>query len=899
MKKILFITSFLLGISFFTFGQNNNSEVEQYQKLKKEGSLPINFKFSNPEIFTPRENKKPKGPNDKSSNCGCYVAPDGTYTLAMTANDDGSTAALPIPFNFCLYGTNYTSLYINNNGNVSFGAPYSTFSSNPFPDPSFVMVAPFWGDVDTRSAGSVWYKITPTAMYVNWEGVGYYNSMSDKLNTFQLIITDGTDPVLPAGNNIAFCYGDMQWTTGSASGGTGGFGGTPATVGVNKGDGTNFIQLGRFDQPGSAYDGGGGANDGVSWLDNQSFFFNVCSGTNIAPIANFTPSVFNGGGSCDTLRVCGTNDTLLIEALFLSPEIGETTTVSINLNGNPGFTVLNNTPGNPATSTVQVVASPANAGLNTITYTATDNGVPSQQSVVNINVFVDTTGLSAFNPVINGQLEFCSGSNTTLTVNPTNYDSYIWNTGSIDTTITVNTGGEYWVTSESNGCYKTSTVDVIEHPTPSPTILGPLFTCSSNPTTLYIDSTDQYSSITWSPNASTNDSISVLSGTFSVTVTDTNNCTGTSPSVTVINSTPTVAISGNLVYCQDDSTTLTANPSISSGANYNWSTGDTVSTTTVSSVGSVWVEINYNNGCYASDTVDVTMNPTVFGSHNDTICQGNSYTLPGGGIVTIAGNYVDTLVSSTNCDSIVTTNLTVNPVYDATITPVDTLCDNGGDITLIAVDAGGIWNGTGITDSLTGSFSPSAAGAGFHNISYTINETCGDADNINILVLPAPDFVVTSLDDTCLLSKGSALAIVTSGLPPYVYSWSNGGSGSSINNVSAGSYSLTVSDSTNCSSTQAFVIGNEESGCVLIAPNVITPNGDGINDALVFDGLESYPGSSLKVFNRWGTVVYESSNYNNDWEPTDITDGTYYYILVPGGPIKADAITSTVTVLKD
>ena len=52
-------------------------------------------------------------------------------------------------------------------------------------------------------------------------------------NTFQLIISDGTDTIIPANNNIAFCYGDMQWTTGAASSGIGGFGGTAATVGAN------------------------------------------------------------------------------------------------------------------------------------------------------------------------------------------------------------------------------------------------------------------------------------------------------------------------------------------------------------------------------------------------------------------------------------------------------------------------------------------------------------------------------------------------------------------------------------------------------------------------------------------------------------------------------------------
>lgn len=318
MLKKIFLLIALGTFSFSLFSQKvadnelspaQISELKLYHEMKIEGTLPKDFKFLNQESFLTQSTIKPgKGtPNDKAAGCGCYVAPDATYTLAMGPNDDGSTASLAIPFNFCLYGTNYTSLFINNNGNVSFGTSYNAFSAAGFPSPQYVMVAPFWGDVDTSPAGggSVWYKITPTAMYINWVGVGYFSSQIDKLNTFQLIITNGLDPVLPAGNNIAFCYEDMQWTTGGASQGVNGFGGVPATVGVNKGNGINFIQMGRFDQPGAAYDGGGGLNDGVSWLDNQSLYFNVCSNTNIPPIANFTPNVFNGagGGACDTLKM--------------------------------------------------------------------------------------------------------------------------------------------------------------------------------------------------------------------------------------------------------------------------------------------------------------------------------------------------------------------------------------------------------------------------------------------------------------------------------------------------------------------------------------------------------------------------------------------------------------------
>lgn len=195
-------------------------------------------------------------------------------------NDDDSTLSVPLQFGFNLYGTTYNDIYINNNGNISFGSPFATFTASGFPVSGFPMVAPFWGDVDTGSTinnngGTVWYRSEPNRFVVIWDHVGYFNEQFDKTNTFELIITDGTDPLIGIGNNVCFCYDDMQWTTGSASGGMGGFGGTPATVGVNAGDGTNYFQIGRFDHEGVDYDGPGGNADGVSWLDNQTICFSA------------------------------------------------------------------------------------------------------------------------------------------------------------------------------------------------------------------------------------------------------------------------------------------------------------------------------------------------------------------------------------------------------------------------------------------------------------------------------------------------------------------------------------------------------------------------------------------------------------------------------------------------
>lgn len=62
-------------------------------------------------------------------------------------------------------------------------------------------------------------------------------------------------------------------------------------------------------------------------------------------------------------------------------------------------------------------------------------------------------------------------------------------------------------------------------------------------------------------------------------------------------------------------------------------------------------------------------------------------------------------------------------------------------------------------------------------------------------------------------------------------------------------------------------------------PNVVTANNDEINDLLAFKYLEFYPNNRLTVLNRWGTVVYEKTGYVNDWNPKDLSEGVYYYVL--------------------
>ena len=213
MKKILSIVLFFASVAY---GQNSVTVTQvEYQEMKQAGLIDPNTQYSFSDLSFP-SNIKYNGGIEKNGTCDCIVPLDSTFSLAMLPNDDGSSGLINLPFTFDFYGNQYNSVYINNNGNISFVSPYITWTSNSFPDSSYNMIAPFWGDVDTRggmdtlgnllgNGGNVWYKVTPTALIINWNQVGYFNMHNDLVSTFQLIISNGSDSLVSAGGNVSFC----------------------------------------------------------------------------------------------------------------------------------------------------------------------------------------------------------------------------------------------------------------------------------------------------------------------------------------------------------------------------------------------------------------------------------------------------------------------------------------------------------------------------------------------------------------------------------------------------------------------------------------------------------------------------------------------------------------------
>ena len=167
---------------------------------------------------------------------------DGSYPC--TGPEDGvpdgcTPTPISLPFPVTFYGNAYSTLYLNNNGNLTFGQPLGQYTPQSLNQIDLPMIAPFWADVDTRTGPTVTFGYGNVdghaAFGVNWLGVGCYDQNSGVTDSFQLLLIDRPD--LGSGQwQIEFNYGPINWDSGQASGGDSNcLGGTAARAGYTSG----------------------------------------------------------------------------------------------------------------------------------------------------------------------------------------------------------------------------------------------------------------------------------------------------------------------------------------------------------------------------------------------------------------------------------------------------------------------------------------------------------------------------------------------------------------------------------------------------------------------------------------------------------------------------------------
>jgi len=332
--------------------------------------------------------------------------------------------------------------------------------------------------------------------------------------------------------------------------------------------------------------------------------------------------------------------------------------------------------------------------------------------------------------------------------------------------------------------------------------------------------------------------------------------------------------------------------------------------------GEVTFVYTVTTACTAADTAVVVVTPELAGTFIalDPLCQGEqgvldfafSANIPIDAQVNATGSW-----SSPACPScilnasagtfIATTPGTIDVVYtfddacsqpilgtvevatpvDATISPVSELCESAEPIQLSGAQAGGVWTSScGTCISTTGLFSPMQAGPGGHTVTYSLAGTCSDTDAETIQVAIQRDATIDLQELICLDAE---TWLATAGWPDGIWSSDCVGCISpttgEIDLLAAGVGPLEVSYTLDglCGDQDTVQVYIE--GCTVEFVNVFTPNGDGSNEALEFPYLPQFPDHLLRIFDRWGQLVLESTSYQNDWTGEGAAEGTYYYTL--------------------
>lgn len=350
--------------------------------------------------------------------------------------------------------------------------------------------------------------------------------------------------------------------------------------------------------------------------------------------------------------------------------------------------------------------------------------------------------------------------------------------------------------------------------------------CQGSGTT--INASSGFNSYSWTgpQNGSGQTFTPIISGEYVVSALDENSCVSTDTIQVTVYSAPVgiiISSEGNLI-CEGSSGTLL---SLTQGfAAYEWSTGSTQSAIQVTEGGVYSVQVIDFNGCIGNSSIVINQPEFGFSSSAEQICTGGTVILSATG----GTSYLWSTGETTN-------SITVSPEIQTT-----------------------------------------------YSVTVT-NGTCSQEFSQSIDVIAVPSSII---EDTFIIAHGNV--IFMNGPAGYdSYSWTPqtditlfNTQGTTFFGTNSSEYTLISTHAEGCQREDYFVV------IVLSmeAPVGFSPNGDQVNDTFVIPELELYDGS-IVIWNRWGDIVYESDNYQNDWNGTcqtalcigsgPLPEGTYYY----------------------
>lgn len=622
----------------------------------------------------------------------------------------------------------------------------------------------------------------------------------------------------------------------------------------------------------------------------------------------YTVTVTDAGGCTGTITISITQPAVLQLAATLNQNVscfgGTDGSATVTASGGTAGYTYHWLPGGGTLARQDTLS----AGTYTITVTdakgcSTTTSIAVQQPSVLASAISFSTPVSCMN-----------GSDGTATVGVTGGTApytYMWlPIGGLNATATGLTAGTYTVTAaDAKGCTTSTTVAITQ-----PTQLTGLVTTSAatcfggnngSATAFPTGGTSPYT-YAWSttPAQSGITATNLQAGNYSVTITDNKGCTTTIGATVAEATALSISASKTDVFCAggNNGTATAIATGGTPGYSYNWiPTGGTASTASGLTAGNYTVIVTDAAGCAGSaslsiaqpvalvTSVTVTKNVSCFngadGAATVTASGGTpGYTynwLPSGGgspaaNTLIAGTYTVTITDSKGCTAIHTQSITQPSVLALSISPVNVSCNGGADGSATVTASGGTPPYT-YSWSLSGGTSSTATGltAGIYTVTVTDAKGCS-ASSSTTIIQPAPlsASLASFSNVTCFgMCNGTAMVTAAGGTTPYSYAWSPGGQASAaVNNMCAGTHTVTVTDAKGCMTSLTVIITQPQAlDAVVTGSNitcynactgtasVVTTGGIGPYTFLWSPGFQASPSLTGLCVGTYSVTVTDSS----------------------------------------
>ncbi|MCA1806818.1 MAG: gliding motility-associated C-terminal domain-containing protein, partial [Actinobacteria bacterium] len=417
----------------------------------------------------------------------------------------------------------------------------------------------------------------------------------------------------------------------------------------------------------------------------------------------------------------------------------------------------------------------------------------------------------------------------------------------------------------------------------------------------------------WNNGSTDEDLTGLAPGTYDVLVTDDNGCTAADTASIAEPALLEISNTVEDVLCNggnDGSIDLTVTGGVAPYS-YSWSNGSSDEDLTSLIAGTYNVTVTDDNGCTVQSSIDVAEPDTIQVTYTSTpaTCEAPNGTITidvvGGtapytyswsnGETTadldtaVAGSYELTVTDANGCTFVLQAEVESVSNLEVSVSTTDVTCfgRNNGTATVLVNEGNGPytydWSNGETTASLQG------LAAGSYELIVTDNYGCQETVTVEI---SQPDPIIIDLFSQDLgggynvkpydAENGSITTDVFGGTAPYSFNWSTGDTTQDLAGLPAGNYNLIVNDENGCVANASITLTQP---MTLEMPEGISPNGDGDNDYFVVRGIDAYEDNEIKIFNRWGNVVYQMNNYDNSWNGESNTgdqlpDATYFVVLL-------------------